>query len=107
MPFTLPNPKQRNPLVFPDGTHDPATVFRNQVIDHPNIEIGDWTYYNDRGLPEGYAAKIIRMRFTEKDIETLLNLRWWDWPKEAIEEALPALETGDVASLVASAPNAG
>jgi virginiamycin A acetyltransferase len=217
MPFALPDPTLRNPLILPDGTHDPATVFLNQVIDHPNIEIGDWTYYNDRRLPENYAetlapylfpgaperleigrfcqiaegvefitstanhpmagistypfavfdpprfgsyrsslprgrdtsvghdcwigrgavllpgaklgngviiaanavvrgtvpdyavvggntAEVFRMRFTDKDIETLLDLRWWDWPKAAIEAALPALEAGDVASLAASAP---
>ena len=45
--MTLPDPNTRNPLVFPDGSHDKATVFLNQVINHPNIEIGDFTYYND------------------------------------------------------------
>lgn len=44
------------------------------------------------------------MWFTDHDIETLLDLRWWDGPKEAIEAALPALEADDVASLAASAP---
>ena len=54
----LPDPTTRNPLVFPDGRADPATVFLNQVIDHPNIQIGDWTYYNDRRLPEDYAETL-------------------------------------------------
>ncbi|AEI93662.1 MULTISPECIES: CatB-related O-acetyltransferase [Roseobacter] len=217
MPFALPDPKRRNPLLFPDGSHDPATVFLNQVIDHPNIEIGDWTYYHDRRLPQDYAetlapylfqgaperliigrfcqiaqgvefitatanhpmsgvstypfaifdpprfasyrsdlprghdtivgndcwigrratllpgaelgngvivaanavvrgkipdyaivggnpAEVIRMRYTEQDIETLLGLRWWDWPTKAIENAIPAIEAGDVAGLRAAAP---
>ena len=217
MPFTLPDPSVRNPLLLPDGKHDPATVFLNQVINHPNIEIGDWTYYNDRRLPDNYAdtlapylfpgaperlkigrfcqiaegvefitatanhpmsgistypfavldphrfggyrsslprgrdkivgndcwigrgavllpgarlgngvvvaanavvrgaipdyavvggntAEVIRMRFSKQEVETLLQLRWWDWPADAIENALPAIEDGDVSALVANAP---
>lgn len=57
-PMTLPDPRTRNPLVFPGGIHDPATVFLSEVIDHPNIDIGDWTYYNDRNLPDDYADKL-------------------------------------------------
>lgn len=53
--FRLPDPTSRNPLILPTGDADPATVFLNQVIDHPNITVGDWTYYNDRRLPENYA----------------------------------------------------
>ena len=51
----LPDPRLRNPLVFPNGAHDPATVFLSQVIDHPNIDVGDWTYYHDQRLPDDYA----------------------------------------------------
>lgn len=58
MSFSLPNPRQRNPLRLPDGSYDPATVFLSEVIDHPNIEVGDWTYYNDRRLPEDYAETL-------------------------------------------------
>ncbi|MEM1386702.1 MAG: CatB-related O-acetyltransferase [Pseudomonadota bacterium] len=54
----LPDPSLRHPLIFPNGSIDPATVFLNQVIDHPNIEIGDWTYYNDRRLPADYAETL-------------------------------------------------
>lgn len=54
----LPDPDQRNPLIFPDGSRDDATVFLNNVIDHPNITIGAYTYYNDNRLPEDYASTI-------------------------------------------------
>lgn len=54
----LPDPKCRNPLVFPNGVADPATVFLSQVVDHPNIDIGDWTYYHDQTLPEDYASTL-------------------------------------------------
>lgn len=54
----LPDPRVRHPLVFPDGSRDPATVFLSEVIDHPNISLGDWTYYNDRTLPDDYAETL-------------------------------------------------
>ncbi len=58
--MALPDPKTRHPLVIPG---DPPTtyegcVFLNQVVDHPNIEIGDFTYYDDRRKPSDYAAAI-------------------------------------------------
>lgn len=56
--MSLPEPSSRHPLIMPDGRHDPATVFLNQVIDHPNIEIGDFSYYNDVRLPEDYASTL-------------------------------------------------
>lgn len=55
---TLPDPGARTPLVLPDGTRDPATVFLAAVLDHPNIDVGDDTYYNDRRLPEDHAATL-------------------------------------------------
>lgn len=36
-----------HPVVFPDGSTHTKTVFLNRVIDHPNIQIGDYTYYSD------------------------------------------------------------
>lgn len=54
----FPDPRCRNPLVFPDGIRDPATVFLSEVIDHPNIEVGDWSYYNNRTLPQDYAETL-------------------------------------------------
>ena len=56
--MTLPDPKERNPLLLPDGTRDNATVFLNQVIDHPNIEIGDFTYANNAREPVDFAASL-------------------------------------------------
>jgi len=39
----------------------------------------------------GVPAKHIRFRFDEKVQEGLLNLAWWDWPREKLEIALPDL----------------
>lgn len=34
----------------------------------------------------GNPAKLIRKRFTDKQITSLLDIRWWDWPLEKITE---------------------
>ncbi|MDO5656877.1 MAG: CatB-related O-acetyltransferase [Paracoccus sp. (in: a-proteobacteria)] len=53
----------------------------------------------DYAVMAGNPARMIRRRFSEDDIETLRNLRWWDWPAERIAQAIPALASGDVAAL--------
>ena len=51
-------PTLRHPLVFPDGTVLPNMVHLNQVIDHPNLQIGDFTYANDFDPPADWAARL-------------------------------------------------
>lgn len=36
----------------------------------------------------GVPAHVIRKRFSDKTIEKLLKLKWWDWPFEKIQEQL-------------------
>ena len=33
----------------------------------------------------GVPARVIRKRFSDEDIQTLQQMRWWDWPVEKIE----------------------
>jgi virginiamycin A acetyltransferase len=54
----LPDPTTQHPLILPGSVVDKATVLLNQVVDHMNIRIGDWTYYNDRTLPEDFAGTL-------------------------------------------------
>lgn len=42
----------------------------------------------------GVPAKEIRKRFDEETIVKLLELRWWDWPFEKIQRALPHVQNG-------------
>lgn len=39
------DPARTHPMVMPDGTVIRTVVHLNQVIDHPRIEIGDFTYF--------------------------------------------------------------
>lgn len=45
----------------------------------------------------GVPAKIIRKRFDDKTISTLLRLQWWNWPPEKIKRNLKAIWQGCIA----------
>ncbi|MCF2856975.1 Vat family streptogramin A O-acetyltransferase [Pseudoalteromonas sp. SMS1] len=47
----------------------------------------------------GNPAKVIRMRFEQPVIDTLLNIAWWDWPAEKITSHLEAITGGDLKKL--------
>ncbi|WP_281842561.1 CatB-related O-acetyltransferase [Sinisalibacter aestuarii] len=49
---------RRHPLTNLNGEPHTQTVHLARVIDHPNIEVGDFTYYNDFDPVEDYAARI-------------------------------------------------
>ena len=44
----------------------------------------------------GVPARPIRKRFSEASISALLEMRWWDWPRERIARNLPAIQSGRV-----------
>jgi chloramphenicol O-acetyltransferase type B len=48
----------------------------------------------------GVPAKVIRYRHTEEQREALLQIRWWDWPREEIREAAPLLSSPDVDAFI-------
>jgi acetyltransferase-like isoleucine patch superfamily enzyme len=47
----------------------------------------------------GNPCRVLRMRFEPKDVEALLRLRWWDWPREVTVRAIPHLVTADIKGL--------
>lgn len=47
----------------------------------------------------GNPAKIIRYRFDEKTIESLLDIKWWNWPIERINENIAVIVGGDIEAL--------
>ncbi len=48
----------------------------------------------------GNPAKIIRTRFTEKQITKLLDISWWDWDIEKITRNVKALTSCDLNNLI-------
>lgn len=51
-------PDALHPFTFPDGTPHRQMVHLCRAIDHPNIEVGDWTYANDFDPPEDWATRL-------------------------------------------------
>ncbi|MEL6926725.1 MAG: CatB-related O-acetyltransferase [Bacteroidota bacterium] len=101
-----------------DGKSYPTkgnTVIGNDVwIGHratimPGVTIGDGAIIAmgsvvTRDVPPytivgGNPAKEIRKRFSEAQIESLLQLKWWDWPIEKITASVQQLTGGDVSVL--------
>jgi virginiamycin A acetyltransferase len=53
------SPKEEYPIKLPDGSPWPHTIFLKNVINHPNIQIGDYTYFNDFRLPVDDVRKLL------------------------------------------------
>ncbi len=51
----------------------------------------------------GAPARPIRLRFGQEVIDTLLELRWWDWPLEKLAKSLSSIQSGDLEALRQSA----
>lgn len=58
MSRTFLDASARHPIALPSGERHLPTVHLNRVIDHPNIEVGDFSYYSDFEPVEDYAARI-------------------------------------------------
>ena len=48
----------------------------------------------------GVPARLIRKRFDDKTVETLLRLKWWDWPSEKIARHIAAIQNGRLDELI-------
>lgn len=57
----------------------------------------------DYGIVGGNPATLIRRRFDDADIETLLAAAWWDWPIETISEHVRVIADGSVSEIAAIA----
>nr|WP_157775813.1 CatB-related O-acetyltransferase [Hartmannibacter diazotrophicus] len=45
-------------MALPDGTVVPGLVHLKVAIDHPRIEVGEFSYYSDRAVPDDIAGTI-------------------------------------------------
>jgi virginiamycin A acetyltransferase len=52
-------PSKKYPVKLPDGNVWPHTIFLKNFIDHPNIQIGDFTYFNDFRLPVNDVRQLL------------------------------------------------
>lgn len=125
------NHDMRGLSTFPFPVFDPETMLgyqpdtRDTVVGHdvwlgygaqimPGARIGSGAIIGAgavvRGTVPEYAVvtgnpgRVVRMRFSDAQIETLLELAWWDWTTEQIAKALPAIAASDIAALKAVSP---
>lgn len=54
----LPDPATPHPFALPGGGVLRSVAYLGAVIDHPNIDVGEWTYHSDEAAPEDRAAAI-------------------------------------------------
>jgi virginiamycin A acetyltransferase len=53
------NANEKYPVKLPDGSDWPHTIFLKNFINHPNIQIGDYTYFNDFRLPVNDVRQLL------------------------------------------------
>ncbi|CZF83254.1 Streptogramin A acetyltransferase [Grimontia celer] len=70
-----------------------VTIGNGAIIGAKSVVASDVPAY---AVAAGNPAKVIRQRFTDTEIEKLEVMRWWDWPQEHIEKAIPMLVEGGV-----------
>lgn len=51
----FPAPDTAHPVPLPDGSRHAGTVFLSAVLDHPRIEVGDYSYASANTPPEDWA----------------------------------------------------
>jgi acetyltransferase-like isoleucine patch superfamily enzyme len=67
-----------------------ATLSDGSVLGASAVLAGPTEPY---GIYVGNPARLVRKRFPEATIAALLEIRWWDWPDELIDRAVPLLQS--------------
>ena len=47
----------------------------------------------------GVPARPIRKRFSEEITDSLLKIKWWDWPKERIRKHISDIQSGNIKNM--------
>lgn len=58
MTRSFADPSDVHPIRLPDGTAYLGTVFLNAAIDHPRIDVGDYTYASAFDPPDDWAKRL-------------------------------------------------
>lgn len=54
----------------------------------------------DYAIVGGVPAKLIRYRFSEDIIDSLLKIQWWNWSLEQLQKAQPLMATSDLSPFI-------
>ena len=77
----------------------------------PGVKIGDGsiiganslvsTDVEDYSIVGGNPAKLIRKRFNDEEIKSLLEISWWNWNIEKITQYAEIIAHGSIEELIA------
>ena len=73
-----------------------VTIGHGAVVAAASVVTGDVPPY---AVVAGNPARVVRSRFSEKDVARLLRAAWWDWPIELVTENARAIMAGTAAEL--------
>lgn len=80
-----------------------VTIGDGAVVGAESVVTGNVAPYT---IVAGNPARAIRPRFDPKTVDALLEIKWWDWPRQKIEAHLPQLLSSDLSAFIASAQTA-
>jgi len=80
-----------NALVLPG-----ARIGHGAIIGAGAVVRGEVPPYS---IVTGNPGSVVKTRFDAATVARLLSIAWWDWPKDKVERAGPAIMAGDVDAL--------
>jgi len=80
-----------------------------EAVVMPGVRIGDGAVIGTRAVVTkdvapyavvgGVPAKLIKYRFDGRTVDTLLKIKWWDWPDEKVREKIDAIRNARLGEL--------
>ena len=74
-----------------------VTIGDGAVIGAGAVVSGDVEPY---AIMSGNPARLVRKRFSDEVIARLLEVKWWDWPYEKVNDNVHVLCSGDIDGLM-------
>lgn len=55
------------------------------------------------GIIAGNPGRLVKMRFDERIVEALLEIKWWNWDHESVRKHIPLLLSDDIDNFITQA----
>lgn len=75
-----------------------VTIGHGAIVAAGSVVVKDVPPY---AIVSGNPARIVKMRYSDADIERLLAIAWWDWPTDVISANIRTLMAGRIEELEA------